>query len=32
MRYTDPENEDRVIDAERVPLLARVEDQLPTAQ
>lgn len=29
MRYPDPKNDGEVVDAERVPLLRRVEDQLP---
>ncbi|KAF1916812.1 general substrate transporter [Ampelomyces quisqualis] len=30
MRYPDPKNDGEVVDAERVPLLTRVEDQLPS--
>ncbi|OAK98383.1 general substrate transporter [Phaeosphaeriaceae sp. SRC1lsM3a] len=29
MRYPDPKNDGEVVDAERVPLLRRLEDQLP---
>ncbi|KAH7398803.1 general substrate transporter [Phaeosphaeria sp. MPI-PUGE-AT-0046c] len=29
MRYPDPKNDGELVDAERVPLLRRVEDQLP---
>lgn len=32
MRYPDPENEGESVDAERVPLLRRVEDQLPSVE
>ncbi|KAF1929252.1 general substrate transporter [Didymella exigua CBS 183.55] len=33
MLYTDPESDDdRVVDAERVPLLRRVHDQVPSAE
>lgn len=32
MRYPDPESDGQVVDAERVPLLRRVEDQLPSTE
>ena len=32
MRYPDPKNEGEVVDAERVPLLTRLEDQLPSIE
>jgi hypothetical protein len=32
MRYPDPKNDGEVVDAERVPLLRRVEDQLPALE
>jgi hypothetical protein len=30
MRYPDPKNDGEVVDAERVPLLTRIEEQLPS--
>jgi hypothetical protein len=30
MRYPDPKNDGQAVDAERVPLLQRIEDQLPS--
>jgi MFS family permease len=32
MKYPDPKNDGEVVDAERVPLLQRVEDQLPSLE
>ncbi|KAL1601092.1 hypothetical protein SLS59_005762 [Nothophoma quercina] len=32
MLYPDPENEGEVIDAERLPLLGRIRDQIPSAE
>jgi hypothetical protein len=32
MRYPDPKNDGELVDAERVPLLRRVEDQLPSVE
>jgi hypothetical protein len=32
MKYPDPKNDGEVVDAERVPLLRRVQDQLPSTE